>query len=393
MIQVDRDYVVRILQDLVRINSINPSLDETGAGESEIAQYIAGRMRDLHLDVTVYEPAPGRASVVAVLRGTGGGRSLALNAHVDTVDVVGMPEPFSADIRDGKLYGRGAFDMKGSLAACMGAMKALRDANIPLRGDVELHAVADEEHSSMGTYDLLTHRWVDAAIVTEPTALQICLAHKGFVWLDVATMGRAAHGSQWHLGIDANVHMGRFLNRFEQAAHALTAGQSHPLLGRASMHAALLRGGSGRSTFSANCTVGIERRTLPGETGEQVANQLQALIDHLHADDEAFQATLTTVLVRPPFEALPHSSIVASLEDAATEVLGTCPPHIGENPWMDASLYAERGIDTVVFGATGAGAHSSEEWVDIDSVVSLTACLATTARSYCDVPRDPAPVA
>ena len=124
MLRVDATYIIDILRDLVRINSINPSLDDAGAGEQEIAQYIAARMRDLEVDVDIYEPVPGRPSVVASLPGRERGRSLALNAHVDTVQVSGMADPFSGEIRDGRLYGRGSFDMKGSLAACMGAMKA-----------------------------------------------------------------------------------------------------------------------------------------------------------------------------------------------------------------------------------------------------------------------------
>ena len=386
MLRVDATYIIDILRDLVRINSINPSLDDAGAGEQEIAQYIAARMRDLEVDVDIYEPVPGRPSVVASLPGRERGRSLALNAHVDTVQVSGMADPFSGEIRDGRLYGRGSFDMKGSLAACMGAMKALRDAGGTVRGRVELHAVADEEHSSLGTYEILKHRITDAAIVTEPTGLNICLAHKGFVWMDVTTIGRAAHGSQWGLGIDANVRMGRFLGTFEESARALTREPGHPLLGPGSMHAAQLHGGTGRSTFSASSTVNIERRTLPGESGEKAARDMQAILDRLAAADPTFEATLITVLVRPPFEANSGSPIVAALEESAALVLGRIPARVGENPWMDASLYAERGIDTVVFGATGAGAHADEEWVDIDSVISLSECLANTAERYCNAP-------
>ncbi|MBI4421448.1 MAG: M20/M25/M40 family metallo-hydrolase, partial [Gemmatimonadetes bacterium] len=185
MLSVDREFAVRTLTRLVQINSINPSLAPGGAGEAEIAGFTAETIRLIGLEVTTHEPEPGRVSTVGILRGTGGGRSLMLNAHYDTVAVEGMPEPFSGALRDGRLYGRGAYDMKGSLAACIAAAKALADARQRLAGDLLIAAVADEEHASIGTADVIRHHRVDGAIVTEPTALKLCLAHKGFIWLEV----------------------------------------------------------------------------------------------------------------------------------------------------------------------------------------------------------------
>src|SRR5882724_4633757 len=208
---IDRDYTRETLVSLVRINSINPSLAPGAPGEREIASFIAKSLETVGLTTETFEPEPGRITVLGRLRGTGGGRSLMLNAHCDTVDVAGMAEPFSGAIRDGRVYGRGSFDMKGSLAACMAAAKALKDAGVALRGDVLVAAVADEEYGSLGTRDLIQHVKVDGAIVTEPTALEICLAHKGYLWIEVAVTGRAAHGSKFDLGIDANMKMGQFL--------------------------------------------------------------------------------------------------------------------------------------------------------------------------------------
>src|SRR5258708_865710 len=182
---IDRSYTLETLARLVQINSINPTLAPGAPGEKEIATFIAESLRVCGLTVETLEPAPGRTSVLGRLSGTGGGRSLMLNAHCDTVGVSGMAEPFSGAIRDGRLYGRGAYDMKGSLAACMAAAKALRDSGVRLRGDLLVAAVADEEYGSLGTSDLLTRVRPDAAIVTEPTALQTCLAHKGYMWIQV----------------------------------------------------------------------------------------------------------------------------------------------------------------------------------------------------------------
>src|SRR3982751_868485 len=210
--QIDRNYTLATLARLVQINSINPTLAPGSPGEKEIADYIAASLRDCGLTAEILEPAPGGTSVLGRLEGTGGGRSLMLNAHCDTVDITGMAEPFSGAIRDGKLYGRGAYDMKGSLAACMWAAKAVHDSGVRLRGDLYVAAVADEEYGSLGTSDLITRLRTDAAIVTEPTALETCLAHKGYLWIRVEVTGRAAHGSKFDLGIDANLKMGQFLN-------------------------------------------------------------------------------------------------------------------------------------------------------------------------------------
>jgi acetylornithine deacetylase len=383
MVTIDEAFTVDVLRDLVRINSVNPSLSATGVGEAEIARYTAATLAGLGLDVHTHEPQPGRVSVVGRLCGAGGGRALMLNAHYDTVAVDEMPHPFAATIADGRCYGRGAYDMKGSLAACVGAVKALRDAGVGLRGDVLVAAVADEEHASLGTSDLIGRYRVDGAIVTEPTSLQICLAHKGFIWLSVTVEGRAAHGSQFAQGIDANVRLGAFLVRLGRLATELAGRPPHPLVGPPSLHAALVAGGTGMSTYAASATVQIERRTVPGETTDQVVAEVRALIDAATREDPTFRASLAVQLVRNAFEVAPDRPIVRTLADAATSVLGEPPRYVGENPWMDSALLATAGIETVVMGPHGAGAHAKEEWVDINSVVRLARVLAVTAGQYC----------
>ena len=206
---IDETYLTGMTQELVHINSINPSLTPEGKGEVEIGAYVAEKMDDLGLAVTTTEIAPGRINVVGMLKGSGDGRSLLLNAHMDTVGVEGMRiDPFGGEIRDGRLYGRGAQDMKASLAAMIAAAKALVDAGITLNGDLLITCVADEEHISIGTEALVKQVSADAAIVTEPTDMHISRAHRGFIWYEVETIGRAAHGSRYTEGIDANMRMG-----------------------------------------------------------------------------------------------------------------------------------------------------------------------------------------
>lgn len=383
MLQIDKSYLLQTLVDLVKIDSVNPSLVPGAAGEARIAEYVAQRLTELGLQVTRHEPDPGRVSVLGRLPGSGGGRSLMLNAHYDTVGVEEMSDPFSARVQEGRLYGRGAYDMKGSLAAQMAAAKALLDAEIDLEGDLLIAAVADEEYASIGTADLLNHCQPDGAIVTEPTALQTCLAHKGFIWMQVETKGRAAHGSRFELGIDANMRMGRVLGELDRLERDLRRRTPHPLVGPPSLHAATLRGGTELSMYAASCRLGIERRTVPGEEADQITAEIQQILDRLAAEDDTFQAELETLLVREPFEVAPEAAVVQALDAATESVLGERAPHIGDTPWMDSALLAAAGVEAVVIGPAGAGAHAAEEWVDVHSLEQLTTILAETAIRYC----------
>ena len=197
---IDPGFITRTLTDLVRINSINPSLTLGMPGEMEIADYTSGIANELGLEVQTIASVADRPSVLARRLGSGSGKSLMFNAHYDTVGVEGMADPFSGRIEEGKLFGRGAYDMKGALAACLGAVKALNDSDVALQGDLVVAAVADEEHASLGMRDVIEAGVTDGAIVTEPSQLGVCLAHKGFVWVEIKTQGRAAHGSQFGEG-------------------------------------------------------------------------------------------------------------------------------------------------------------------------------------------------
>jgi len=380
----DSDYITSTLTSLVQTKSINPAFaDGDSSDERAIATRAGEIMRALGMETTEYEPEPGRVSVVGRLRGTGGGKSLMLYGHIDTVGVTAMPEPFSATVRDGKLYGRGAYDMKGGVTACMAAVKALRDAGTALRGDVVIACVADEEVASIGMADVLKHVRADAAIVTEATELRVCLAHRGFSWVEVETLGVAAHGSRYDLGIDANMRMGRFLGRLDKLEQELRSRPAHKLVGPPSLHAAVLRGGTGVSTYADHCRLEIERRTVPGETEEQVLSEIRALTDALAAEDKSFRATVRPMLTRASFEVDPDAPIVSAVLGAATSVLGQKPDVIGEPYWMDAALLSDVGIDTVVIGPVGAGAHALEEWVSLDSIAKLTDILARAASEFC----------
>ena len=352
---------------LVRIDSVNPDLVAGGAGEGEIARFVAAWLEERGLEVQVVEPVPGRPSVVGIARGRGGGRSLMLNAHMDTVGTDGMESPFEPRVENGRLHGRGAYDMKASLAACMVAGAEAARAGLP--GDVLVTAVADEEYASIGTQAVLERFTADAAIVTEPTELRACVAHKGFVWAELATEGRAAHGSRPDEGVDAIAGMAPVLTRLAQLQLDLGFGPAHPLVGPPSVHASLIEGGQELSSYPARCVLHIERRTIPGETAADVERECAALA--------GAEATVTMGLVRDPFEVAHDADVVRALREV------TDAPLYGDTPWMDAALTQAAGIPTVVFGPSGAGAHAVEEWVDLASVEQCARALTEVARRLC----------
>ncbi len=381
---IDTEFLTMVLTELVQINSTNPSLAPDGAGETEIAHYVADIMREMGLDVQMWEIEPGRWNVCGKLVGAGNGRTLMLNAHMDTVGVIGMDEPFSGDIRDGKCYGRGSYDMKASLAAQLAAAKALLDGGVQLAGDLLITAVADEEHSSIGADDLVKHIHADGAIVTEPTDLHICRAHRGFIWYDVETFGRAAHGSRFKEGIDANMRMGWFLGQLDKLEQDLRQRSPHPLVGPPSLHASRIRGGTELSIYAAHCLLQMERRTIPGETEAQATAELQAILDDLSAADDTFRGTIKRTFGRGPFEIEASAAIVRAVQTAVSQRMGSVLPHSGQTFWTDAAVFAEAGMETVLLGPIGHGLHSAEEWVDVQSVIDLAAILADTAVIYCN---------
>ncbi len=382
-LQVDERRLVDLLERMVRTESVNPSLDPSGAGEADVAALLAEEARALGMDVELIDCAPARSSVIATLRGAGGGRSLMLNGHIDTVSISGMADPLSGRIEEGRLYGRGAFDMKGGVAACFGAVRALRDAGIRLAGNLVVTAVADEEFESLGMQQVVHVRPTDAAIVTEPTGLRTCVAHKGFVWVGVEAHGRAAHGSRPDLGVDANRAMARLIAALEPLHDELANTSPHALLGRGSFHVGTLFGGSGVSTYADRSEATFERRTVPGESPRAFLDAVTIAADQLQAEDPRVRYVVRELLVREPFEAAPDASIVEAVRRARATVVHDDGAVVGDSVWMDAAILQSYGIDTVVIGPTGAGAHAAEEWVDVDSVVRLAEILARAAADYC----------
>jgi acetylornithine deacetylase len=380
---IDREFLIETLQKLVQINSVNPDLVPGSPGEKEIGFYIAEVLRRIGAEPHVQEIREDRVNVVATLKGSGDGRSLMFNGHMDTVGVEGMEQPFSGKIQDGRLYGRGAQDMKGSIAGMLTAFKALVDADIQLRGDLVFAAVADEEYRSIGTEALVQTVKTDAALVTEPTGLDVCLAHRGFGLFEFETRGRAAHGSRYQNGIDANIHMGRILKELDSLSQRLLKAPGHPLLGPPSLHVPVIKGGSELFIYSDRCKISLERRTLPGETREDTKKEMDAILLRLAADNRKFHATVKPILFRNAYEIAPDSELVKLVSQTTKQVLGREPDYIGHHWWEDSALLAESGIETAIFGPKGEGIHSHEEWVDIQSVADFAEIITQIAIQYC----------
>jgi len=379
----DRTYIIDTLQKLIRINSVNPELETTGPGEEEIGKYISDELSALGVDVEIQEVQPGRFNVIGIISGSGGGKSLMLNAHMDTVGVSGMQNPFSGKIENGRLYGRGSYDMKGSIAAILATAKKLTEKNIRLSGELILSFVVDEEFESIGARELVKKYKTDSAIVTEPSDLNVCLAHRGFGVFKIVTHGKIAHGGKHREGIDANLKMGLILAELNQLANQLPDRKKHALCGEASLHVPLIEGGKSLFIYSDECTAHVERRTLPGESESEVLGEFEQILQKCKANDEPLRTTVESVIWRNPYEIERDRPIVQSLMKSAQNQTGRNPKFIGHTWWEDSAIFGQADIETVIFGPKGGGIHEETEWVEIDSVVQLSDVLWDVVFGYC----------
>ena len=379
---------VALARALVATPSVNPGLEASGAGEAAIAELTAAWLRGWGLSVEMSEVAAGRWNVVGRLeeegegKGEGVGRTLLLNGHLDTVGVAGMSvEPFGAELRDGRLWGRGSCDMKGGVAALLAATAKI--ARNPPPGALVVALTADEEHASLGMEALVRFGMrADAAVVCEPTSLAVMPAHKGFVWIEAAFRGRAAHGSRPDAGVDAIEHAGRYLTALGALRRRLRAQEPHPLLGHGSFHAGTIEGGSAPSVYPDACRLVLERRTLPGESAADVMEEFQAVLDELAAEAPELDAKLTRGLARPATEVPNDSPLVAGLL-AASVAEGVDPVLAGMTAWVDGAFLNEAGTPAVCFGPGSiAQAHSADEWIDPSEIVTCAAVLERFSRDY-----------
>jgi len=380
---IDAALVTQYLQQMVQIDSVNPGLVAGGAGEGAIAAWLYQVCEEMGLEVQFQETALNRPNVIARWAGTGGGKSLLLTGHTDVVSVQNMEgNPFDGRIEDGKLYGRGSYDMKGGLASILGAVAALKAANFQPAGDIWLGFVTDEEYLSIGTDALVTAIKPDAAILTEPTDVRLCIAHKGFAWLTLTTYGKAAHGSRYSEGIDAITNMQYLLKMITTLEEKVFVDDLHPLLERNSVHASFIQGGLGLSTYPDQCSLQVEHRYLPDLHAKEIVQLWQDEIDDLTKTIPGFSATVKLDFERPGYEIEQNTPIVQTIHRSFNEVMQTEPAYMGMFAWLDSAILGRAGIPTVILGPGGAGMHSAVEYVYLQDVVDCAAIIAQATADW-----------
>jgi acetylornithine deacetylase len=373
------DDIASLTERLIAIDSSNPSMGD-GPGESEIAAFVVEWAAASGLRAEVVEETPGRPSVV-VRGGRGsGGRRLLLCGHLDTVGLADVIDPLSSRWDGNSLYGRGAYDMKGALAAALIVCRESDRAGI--EGEVIVAAVSDEEFASLGIREILPGLGADAAVVVEPTELEIATMHRGFVWMEIEVEGKAAHGSRPHLGVDAIAKTGPILVALA-ALNAELMSQPHPQLGPANIHASMITGGVEESTIPGRCLLTVERRTLPGESIDDVEREIGDLLDACRAADPELRVVYRVTMERQPLETDSDADIVEALIQSTNRVLGSAAPVGAVSYWADSAFISAAGIPTVLFGPVGDGAHADEEWVDMDSVSACVRVLSDLALEFC----------
>lgn len=378
---------VALTAALVAVDSRNPSLVPGGPGEGACAALLADVLRAWGFEVSTHDTAPGRPNVVARL-GPRGGASLLFNGHLDVVGTDGMVHPpFDPVIADGRLYGRGSCDMKAGVAAmCAAAWRAARSPG-GLAAEVIVAAVTDEEYASIGTAALVASGVrADAAIVTEPTRCAINPAHKGFAWHELRFRGRAAHGSRWDLGVDAIRHAGLVLAELDRLDREELPARTHPLLGRGSLHASRITGGEGWSTYPAECTLHVERRTLPGESAETARQELAAAIAAARRVAPTLDATIVAGASQGPSDVPTDAPVVRALAAALAAARdGAAGGAVieGMSAWTDCALLNAAGIPAVCFGPGDIGlAHAAEEYVPLAEIALATDVLTRVAAGW-----------
>ncbi len=390
---IDREATVKLLEELVAIESVNSTLVPGACGEARVAEHVRNFLRANGIAAELEEVAAGRPATASrsnVVATIGGARTesapagLMIVAHLDTVGAGDMREPFTPRVRDGKMYGRGALDIKSGVAAMCAAAAAIARDGVRLAKPLVIAGVVDEECNSLGTQALLKrgHK-AAAAIVMEPTDLKLVIAHKGYAWFEIVTHGRAAHGSLPGEGRDAIRMMGRVLVALEALEKKIASRARHARLGSASLHASLIEGGQELSSYPAECRLQLERRMLPGETEASVEAELREMLDALAKQDAEFRATLRGGLgSRPAYEIAEESSVVKRASDAIRRACDACELS-AMAAWTDTALLAEAGIPGVVFGPSGRGLHGAEEYVEIESVGKCAEALREMILEFC----------
>ncbi len=367
---LDTEALFQTLAEMIAINSVNPAYPG-GPGEGALAEYVAGFFRQNSIPFELQPVFAERPNVIGRLEGEPGGRTLILEAHMDTASELGMRKPPFQPLRDGNLmYGRGSCDTKAGLAAMMHAVKMVHDFDLKPRASVWLVAAVDEEHSFRGVVKFLEKGVkADGAIVAEPTGLETVVASKGVLRWRIRTRGRAAHSSKPNLGINAVAKMAKLVAAMEERLPAIFRKRSHPLLGSPTLNVGVIQGGLQVNQVPDSCAIEVDRRLLPGETKESVYGELESLVADLRATDRDLEVEMEPPMLEDyPLETSPAERIVQTVLKASQEVAGRAGL-VGVPYGSDASKLARAGIPSVIFGPGNIDlAHAADEFVELDQV-------------------------
>jgi len=381
---VERELIDLVCQ-LVQIDSVNPWLVKSGVGEAEVVRTIAAWLEPYGLQIHLDEAEEGRFNMVARLPGSGAGKSLCLYAHTDTVGYDLWRERALHPRVDGdRLFGLGAADDKGHCAAAMLALKSIVEKQVRLGGDLWLALLIDEEGTSSGAFDFVKRYKPDGLVVLEPFGLgSITVTHQGFGWLDIIVKGRAAHGSAPEAGIDSILHMAEVISRLGQLDRLKYAPTAHPLNGKIVFHTGVISGGTDYATYPAECVLGIEIGTQPGESIQDRLSEIQAIFEEVKGLHPNFEGHVQVRLARDPFQARDHEALWDILASQVEVVTGEKVRATGENAWGDAAIFQEAGIPTLMLGAKGDNLHAPDEWVSISELHKLIEIIEATAIRFC----------
>lgn len=379
-----------LLSDLVRIDSVTPWLIADGAGEGAVQRFIADWLADLpEVETWFEEAAPGRPNLFARYRGAGGGPSLMLNSHADTVGYDNWRDRALTPRREGdRLIGLGVADDKSSCAIGMLALRSLVERGVRLRGDLVVATTVDEEGASIGTIHMLERHRPDAILVLEPERLDdLIVEHQGFGWIDIVVHGRAAHGSDPEGGIDAIAHMAEVITRLARldATGFGRGADGGSMSGRTVFHTGTIRGGTDYATYPSSCVLGVEIGTQPGEHLSDRVREIEAIFEEVRALRPDFWGEVHVKIDREPFTPRGHEALFEAVARAAEGVLGRRPRAAGLNAWGDSGLCSAAGIPTLVYGVEGGNFHAPDEWVSMPEMVAAVEIVEGAIERFCGV--------
>ena len=392
---VDEQSLIKFTQDILRINSVyNP--DKEGCSEEKVAHFIAKFLQDEGFEVHIQEVAVGRPNVIGILKGKSEGKTLLFEGHTDVVTAGDEEQwafdPFSAEIKDGIIYGRGACDTKGNVAAAIFAAKAVKDSKIDFKGNILLCIPVDEEGMMTGIKDFINKGWadnVDAAVICEPEENQLCIMQKGAMRAVVRVYGKMSHGAMPLSGINPNWRVARIICELEKLEKSeVERLGKHELLGYPSFTPTIImspsKGEAQINIVPSEAYMTLDIRTVPGQEHETLKRQLQGILDSLAKDDKDFKATVEIIEERPWTETSKEEKVVKAIAQAYTEITGKPPVYNGVPGATDGTfLNCLKGIPIIT---TGAGdrmiPHQVNEYVEIKELIETTKMYALTSMYF-----------